>query len=73
MTCLRCLENISLIYLFSIIGMEEVSKLQFEEITKTVFDSNQFFLNSDDELFLELKLKVKKLYDLKLLPAAAKS
>ena len=53
--------------------MEEVSKLQFEEITKTVFDSNQFFLNSDDELFLELKLKVKKLYDLKLLPAAAKS
>ena len=50
--------------LFCIIAKEEHTKLTFDEIKKMMFDLNQDFMNNDEILFSELKIKLRKLFDL---------
>lgn len=50
--------------LFSITGHEDYLSLPFEDVKKIVFDGTKDYMKKDEELFSELKLKLKKVFDL---------
>jgi len=59
--------------LFSITGHEDYLSLPFEDVKKIVFDGTKDYMKKDEELFSELKLKLKKVFDLtKLTPFGRK-
>ena len=50
--------------LFSMIINEQQLKLSFEE-ARNLFNTSEHLMNNDEELFTEIKRKVRKLVDLK--------
>ena len=47
------------------VGKEEITKLTFEDIRQTIFNSNKNYMAKDEQIFNEIKLRMRKLFDLK--------